>query len=245
MLKFLRLLRLEYSISWLLFYFAGLIYLKSIYSINKLDIMFIIGSLFLTASVNVHNYLCDGNLRGHKKNFFALIVIFFILGMAAFPNIFLLLAAVVVYLYNWKLKKILYLSILCMVVPGLAVLAVLQIYDPLVIASVILISLTIQSGHQLIDGDIKNKNYFYIYVISFPIASLLTSMVLYKIDAPLAWAAFIMTTTLSYNAVSLIKNVDAGIKSMRSIGRHTRNSIILIYWILLIFLAGWYFLITL
>lgn len=242
MKKFLRLLRLEYSTSWLMIYFAGLIYLKSIYFTDRFDIFFIIAALILTISVNVHNDLCDGKSRGYRKNFLKFVImISLVLGLVIFPNLFLVLAVLITYIYNWKLKKIPYLSLPPLVAPGLAIMMILNIYDPLPIAIVIFASIAVHSGHQLIDGDIRNKNYFYIYIFSSFISFLLISLVLFSINVALSWLAF-MLAIFSGFSIFRIKDVNKAIKRLEATKKQ-RASIIANYWIILIFLIGWYLLI--
>lgn len=244
MKKFLRLLRLEYLVFFLLPYFAGLVYMKSLYFVDKFDILFIIGVIFFTISLNVHNDICDRQLRGYKKSFLKYIAIISLaLGLLVFPNPFLMLTAVVMYLYNWKLKKMLYISLLPAAVLGLCVLAILGVYDILPLAAVIFASVSAQSLHQFVDRDIRLNSYFYIFVLFWLISLLIFSLILIRIDIALSWLAFMAAAGFGLSFVTISRNVI--LRKLVHFSKRQRASVIANYWAMLIFLAGWYFLITL
>lgn len=245
MKKFLQLLRLEYAFLWAVPYFLGLIYMKSVYAVEKLDPYFLIAAMFLTASVNVHNDLCEDKLRGYGRRFLkAVIVVSLIAGLVIFPNIFIIFALLITYLYNWKLKKVEYVDLLLPVAPPLAVMAVLGLYEPFLLLAVSLMAVVSQSGQQLIDRDVRKKAYFYIYIVSYVSFLFTLSAAMFMANVAVGWLIFIVAAA-SLAGISKAEYRNDLLRRLTRATRHQRRVIIANAWLGLVFLAGWYFLITL
>ena len=217
--------------------------MKSLYSVDRLDITFIIAAIFFTISVNVHNDLCDRKLRTYSKNFLkAVIITPLIAGLIIFPNPFVITALIVTYLYNWKLKKILYISLLSMVPPGLAVMFVLGIYDMLPILAVIFAAIAGQSVHQFTDKDIRDKSYFYIYLLSFFVTVLLFVVILIPINIALSWLIFVI---VAHSGLNMLRTGQRNkfLKKLTHFTIEQRRVGAMELWSIVAFLVGWYLLI--
>ncbi len=242
MMKFLRLLRLSYSFSWALPYFAALVYLKGLYHVGMLDLSFAAAAVFYMISVNVHNDVCDGDMRGYKTGFLTAIALAFLaLGIAVFPNTFVIAAAAITYIYNWKLKNIMYISLFPAAAPGIAISLMLGIYDTIFLLAIFFCSLASQSYHQLVDGEIRNKNYLYIFIFSSIATLALFSAAMFAIDAAVSWMLVVAGAMFVSDAMR-IKSAAATTKRLFRKGKKLRARGVMLFWMLTAFLAGWYLL---
>lgn len=172
-------LRLRYVFYWAFPYFAALIY-----SGKSLDITLFLAAVFLTISVNVHNDLCEGKLKGYASRHLKFLTVFsFILGISLFPHYLLFLGALGAFLYNWRFRTVPIISLIAAMMAPLVMLLIIEIYDIIPILAVIFYGLSVHGYHQLIDGESLCKvRYGYLLIM---ILSILTAISLVIIVYPI------------------------------------------------------------
>jgi len=154
-------LRLRYMWFFILPYFIVLIY-----SDKTFNCVLFLAMLLIGISLNIHNNLCDREYKGYANRHLILLTLFsFLLGVLLYTNIILILMAIIVYSYNFRLKQIPIISTLTQTTIPLTPALILKEYDPLLLSALFLFGFGGQGMHELFDGETMCKVPYSSYLV--------------------------------------------------------------------------------